>query len=150
MATVRFYNCKICGRSPIRMSLFDTLHQHARQGPPVCSRCAKPSTLQLKFAFGLDAADSDTTVRDCFVPQKLETWKNTDGHSVTFYPLLVVVHRHARRLAFGLSYWHVIDDGVKRTRKYGQWAPFMDEHLFRDLITQAQEKGHLMRVRPAI
>lgn len=28
-------------------------------------------------------------------------------------------------------------------RKYGQWAPFMDDFLFQNLVAKARQKGYL-------
>lgn len=108
-----------------------------------CSKCDAPATLRLKFDFGLNAPDSECTVLDCFVPRRPESWKATDEANVTFYPFLVIVQRHGRNLAVWLPYWHVVERGGRVTqKKYGQWAPFMDFHLFKDLLDQAQAKGY--------
>jgi len=152
MATDRFLVCASCGAHPARGKLFDDLLAHARQQAVVCSKCGAPATLRLKFPFGLNAADSECTVRDCFLPRRLEGWKDKDSANVTFYPFLVVVHRHGRELAAWLPYWHVVERGRKPLTKYGQWAPFMDFHLFADLLSQAQAKGYFTEghVRPHV
>ena len=142
MATRRFLVCAQCGPSPGRGKLFDVLLARAREQPLLCSKCGALATLRLKFAFGLNGADSECTVRDCFVPRVLESWKERDGRDVTFYPFLVIVQRHGRELAAWLPYWHVVDRAHRPVTKYGQWAPFMDFHLFADLLSQARAKGH--------
>jgi hypothetical protein len=132
--------------------LFDVLLVRAGEQPLLCSKCGALATLRLKFSFGLSAADSECTVRDCFVPRKLESWEQRDGGNVTFYPFLVIVHRHGRELATWLPYWHVVERGRRRVTKYGQWAPIMDCHLFADLLSQAQAKGYVAdgHIRPRV
>lgn len=142
MATNRYLDCGKCGPTLITISLFEALLDHARHGPPTCPRCHQAAGLRLKFAFGLNAPDSDCTVQECFVPTEPQSWKDAGGNTVTFYPFLVLVHRHGRKIAAWLPYWHLVEYGRKTKMKYGQWAPFMDEHLFIDLITQAREKGY--------
>ena len=73
---------------------------------------------------------------------------DVDGNTITFYPFLVVVERHGRGNAIWLPYWHVVEDGIRRKKKFGQWAPFMDEKLFVDLIVQARENGCIMPAWP--
>jgi hypothetical protein len=62
---------------------------------------------------------------------------------VTFYPFLVVTERKGRDQAVWLPYWHVVGDGEENRKKYGQWAPFMDMKLFRDLLAQPRDEGYL-------
>jgi hypothetical protein len=142
MGTERFYTCDKCGPTRVSERLFQVLCDHARKGGPPCPRCNGPAALQLGFSFGLNAGDRESTVRDCFLPQELEKWKDTSGDTVTFYPFLVIVDRHQRELAVWLPYWHTVEDGHGTKLKYGQWAPFMDEHLFLDLVSQARKKGY--------
>jgi len=49
-----------------------------------------------------------------------------------------VVLRRGRTRAYWLPYWHV-EAGKE---KYGQWAPFMNERSFKDLLLQARQKGY--------
>jgi hypothetical protein len=142
MATGRFLICDQCGPSLAGGTLFDVLLARAHGRPQHCAHCGSPTGLQLKFDFGLNAADSECTVRDCFVPRQLESWNETDESKVTFYPFLVIVQRHGRELAAWLPYWHVVERGKKPAKKYGQWAPFMDLHLFADLLDQARARGY--------
>ena len=142
MATDRVFVCPQCGPFPTRGKLFDVLLARAREEPLRCAKCSGLATLRLKFPFGLNAADSECTVQDCFIPRQLESWKERDGSNVTFYPFLVIVQRRGRELATWLPYWHVVERGPRPMTKYGQWAPFMDFHLFADLLSQARAKGH--------
>jgi hypothetical protein len=124
------------------MLLLDLLLAQAQGDPHRCPRCGAEAKLRLKFEFGLGARDSECTVLASFIPQKLESWSQPDGTAITFYPFLVILQRHGRKLAAWLPYWHVIDGDGKRTRKYGQWAPFMDFELFADLLNQARQSGY--------
>src|SRR5882672_8735503 len=142
MATGRVLACSRCGPSPAPGTLFQTLLACAQGQPQRCPRCGATPELRLKFELGLDADDSECTVRDCFVPKRLESWAQADGSRVTFYPFLIIVQRHGRDLAAWLPYWHVVERAHRSTPKYGQWAPFMDFHLFADLLNQAQAKGY--------
>jgi hypothetical protein len=62
---------------------------------------------------------------------------------VTFYPFLVVTRQIGGGACVWLPYWHVVAGGSTSQRKYGQWAPFMDEDLFTDLMRQARHSGRL-------
>jgi hypothetical protein len=65
------------------------------------------------------------------------------GRRVTFWPFLVFTQRDGRERAVWLPYWHTIEDGGTRISRYGQWAPFMDGHLFTNLLDQARAAGYL-------
>ena len=152
MATERYVECRKCGPVPVKASLFDTLLEHSRNGSVACPPCSTQTALRLRFAFGLGAGHPDCTVLKCFVPRRPEKWKDLGGHAVTFYPFLVILKRHPRKRAVWLPYWHIVGGKRRRITKYGQWAPFMDEHLFADLLRQARENGYLVRrsaVRPS-
>jgi hypothetical protein len=97
----------------------------------------------LEFEFGLGAPDKRAAVVGSFLPKVPEAWRDRNGASVTFYPFLVVVERYGRERATWLPYWHVIEHEGRRQTKYGQWAPFMDRHLFEDLVAQAVRAGML-------
>jgi hypothetical protein len=88
--------------------------------------------------------DRNAKVLVSFYPDhdQLESW-NFRGRTVTFYPFLVITERENRDQAAWLPYWHVIQDGEKKSRKYGQWAPFMDMKLLEDLLTQARNADFL-------
>jgi hypothetical protein len=111
----------------------------------VCGSCGEKTTLQLKFAFGLDATDAEAEVRAVFRPRRLESWRNKKREKVTFVPFLVILRRGNRKDAAWLPYWHLVEKGKRRATKYGQWAPFMDAHLFEDLLSQARKAGYLRK-----
>jgi hypothetical protein len=96
--------------------------------------------LHLSFDFALGVQDKNAEVLASFYPHQPEDWR---GGTVTFYPFLIVTKREGRDKAVWLPYWHVTQDGEKKTIKYGQWAPFMDMELFEDLLSQARSAGYL-------
>ena len=142
MASKRDWVCIRCGHSESAPALFDSLLSIAQGNSRRCDRCAGDAELRIDFPFGLDAPDSQCTVCDSFLPEKLESWPDASGKTVTFFPFLVIAERHGRDLAAWLPYWHVVTDGDREVKKYGQWAPFMDFHLFDSLISQARAKGY--------
>ena len=142
MATKRFLRCNQCGLLTAPGTLFQVLLARAHAQPHDCPNCGSAAELQLTFAFGLNASHSECTVRECFVPRRLESWAGKDGSQVTFYPFLVILDRHERERAAWLPYWHLIVRGRNSVQKYGQWAPFMDFRLFADLLNQAEAKGY--------
>ena len=98
----------------------------------------------LSFDFALDVPDKNAEVLASFLPDLLkDPWPDSHRRTVTFYPFLVVAKREGRDQAAWLPYWHVIQDGERKSRKYGQWAPFMDMKLFEGLLTQARNAGFL-------
>jgi len=141
MATIRQYICKNCPPKNAGR-LFDALKKKAKGKILECQKCGMPyDSLRLKFDFALGATNSECTVLDCFLPKDIAKWK--DGKkTVEFYPFLVIVKRHGKENATWLPYWHIIKDKEKKTIKYGQWAPFMDSHLFNSLLEQAKKKGY--------
>jgi len=146
VATRRLLVCERCGPLPATGTLFDDLRARASGDAGQCPKChAHHVELRLGFGFGLNTPDPESTVRDCFIPRQLESWRDEDGSKVTFYPFLVIVQRHGREQAAWLPYWHTIEKhGRKPAQKYGQWAPFMDLDLFEDLLAQARAKGYLL------
>ena len=146
MATKRYYFCQECGSAEVSDGLFDLLLAMTQNDRQSCPQCFGPCELRLKFAFGLNAQNAECTFLHSFLPAKLESWKDRKGHPVIFYPFLVMVKRHGRATAAWLPYWHVVQDGPKKIKKYGQWAPFMNFHLFADLIAQARSKGYLKKL----
>ena len=145
MATKRFWKCPGCRNETKANGLFDALLGVAKGKRHQCSCCETPCDLDLKFDFGLGAKDSHCTVLGCFLPESLQKWPDDNtGQRVTFYPFLVVLHRHPHRKAIWLPYWHLVGDGEAVTKKYGQWAPFMDLTLFNSLVAQARDAGHVL------
>jgi hypothetical protein len=107
-----------------------------------CDNCAAETSFHLRFDFGLGAADNQSTIAGVFHPREPETWVDRDGSKVTFYPFLVVLNRKNRERAIWLPYWHVVErKSARPLEKYGQWAPFMDAHLFDDMLAQARAAG---------
>jgi hypothetical protein len=97
-----------------------------------CPICGRAMELLLYFDFGLDIGRTKCRVLDVFLPKRRIGWND-----VVFYPFLVVLRR-GRTRAYWLPYWHV-EAGKE---KYGQWAPFMNERSFKDLLLQARQKGY--------
>lgn len=146
MATTRQYVCDKCAPRPAG-SLFAALLNIAKGGAKRCRTCKGPLKLRLKFPFGLDAKDSDCVVTHAFVPRTIERWKDSKGRRVKFYPFLVILNRHGRKKAVWMPYWHLVGVGKSTQKKYGQWAPFMDEALFNDLLNQAVSAAQLRSSR---
>jgi hypothetical protein len=137
MATGRYYGCK-CGQRRCVSPLFDALRSF--QETQTCKACGRAKELHLVFPFGLGLGKTRCRILDVFLPRRLETWRDRrDGKKVTFFPFLVILKREHRKQACWLPYWHL----KKGRKKYGQWAPFMDEPLFRDLLAQAHRAGYL-------
>lgn len=146
MATKRNWHCEK-GCDPIKAaSLFDALLSIAEGTKLDCPRHpGNLRNLKLEFPLGLGATDSSCTAARAFLPKELERWTDQrNGSEVCFYPFLVVLKRHAREHAAWLPYWHIVTYKNGRVKKkYGQWAPFMDEHLLYDLLKQARDQGFL-------
>lgn len=141
MATTRRWRCAKCNSAEPVGRLFDALLAISESRPPKCDSCHTPHELRMEFELGLDASHPRCVVLDAFVPTHLGTWPDGAGNKVTFYPFLVVVRRLGRGMAVWLPYWHLVE-GSHRIMKYGQWAPFMDLHLFEALLLQARDKGY--------
>jgi hypothetical protein len=149
MATKRNWHCPN-GCAPIKAaSLFDALLSIAKREQLACPQHPGDlRNLKLEFPLGLGASDSSCTVDRAFTPRKLESWTNRDGSSVYFYPFLVILQRHGREHAAWLPYWHIVTlKNGRIKKKYGQWAPFMDEHLLYDLLEQARGHGFFVSVK---
>ena len=140
MATIRQFICDTC-KPANAGNLFEALRKIATTRSLPCPRCGNPLRLRLKFNFGLNAKHSDCTVLAAFTPQRREKWKDENGNPVEYYPFLVFLKRHGRETAVWLPYWHLVTTKKRVIRKYGQWAPFMDMHLFRNIMRQARQRG---------
>lgn len=136
------FRCPACGEETRWRILFNALRAVAEQNVPAC-RCGASTALHLPFEFALDVPDKNAEVLASFLPHQLEYWQDSRGRTVTFDPFLVITKREGHDQAVWLPNWHVIRDGEKERRKYGQWAPFMDMKLFEDLLTQARSTGFL-------
>jgi hypothetical protein len=114
-------------------NFFDALKNVHADSMPRCKECGGSMSLRLQFPFRLGIGRTKCTVLDVFLPTKRPKW-----NAVVFHPFLVVLKR-GRTTAYWLPYWHV--DGGKK--KYGQWAPFIDEPVFKEILAQARQKGYL-------
>jgi hypothetical protein len=148
VATARSIRCLKCGSAPAKGTLFRALLNIA-DNPTMqkCGRCGSEVSLCLGFQFGLDAADKESVIERASRPRDPERWSAKDGSTVWFYPFLVILNRTNRERAIWLPYWHLVEvpNRKRPTEKYGQWAPFMDSHLFDDLLRQARDAG-LVRI----
>lgn len=140
MATIRQFICATC-KPANAGNLFEALKKVATDRALPCPRCGKHLRLRLKFNFGLNATDSDCTVIAALLPRRREKWRDENSNPVEYYPFFVFLKRHGRETAFWFPYWHLVTTKRRTIRKYGQWAPFMDYHLFRDLLRQARQRG---------
>jgi hypothetical protein len=138
MATGKYYLCKNCQRRTFPPRLFDALLDFSRSTPK-CGACGAERELHVVLPFGLGAGSPDCRVLSAFLPREPVSWEH-QRKKVTFYPFLVVVQRAGDKgQSFWLPYWHVHGE----RRKYGQYAPFMDDPQFANLVKQAQQKGYL-------
>jgi hypothetical protein len=137
------FRCPECGEETRKSRLFDAVKAVAQHNKPACRRCGASTDLHLSFDFALDVPHKNAEVLASFYPHQLERWCDSGGRKVTFYPFLIVTKREERDQAVWLPYWHVVRNGEKVNRKYGQWAPFMDMKLFEDLLSKARDAGYL-------
>ncbi len=146
MATKRIYKCGACGGDGSKAgALFEALCNVARGMSPSCNACNGPTNLHFEHSFGLGVGATKSEVKAIYLPKKLESWNDSDGSKVIFYPFLVVLCREGRKDAFWMPYWHKVEKPNGKTiNKYGQWAPFMDAHLFESLVSQAQADGYVI------
>lgn len=142
LSTDRYHTCPRCGERIWAESLFDSLRAVAKGDLPSCSACHEACTLHLSFAFGLDATGSDCSVIDAFLPDEPISWADKAWREVTFYPFLVITDGNNGKGAW-LPYWHIVREDGRETKKYGQWAPFMDLSTFDELIGKARAKGYI-------
>ncbi len=130
--TWRDYVCNKCHHKVRSGNLFNAL-KNFHTGTPKCQECEGATQLLLQFDFGKGVGRTQCTVLDVFLPARSTKW-----NGVVFYPFQVVLKR-GRTTAYWLPYWHV--EGGKKY--YGQWAPFIHERMFKDLLSQAQKMGYL-------
>jgi hypothetical protein len=140
VTTHHTFRCLECEEEPRKSTLFGAVKAVADHSEPACHRCGASTSLHLSFDFALGVQDKNAEVLANFYPHQPEDWQ---GGTVTFYLFLIVTKREGRDKAVWLPYWHVTQDGEKKTIKYGQWAPFMDMELFEDLLSQARSAGYL-------
>lgn len=139
MATDKYYFCTKCQQRTSTPKLLDTLLDFSRsESAPKCNACSQEQEFHVVLPFGLSAGTTDCKVLSVFLPRELVSWEHKK-EKVTFYPFLVVLQRVGKDgYSAWLPYWHL--HGNKR--KYGQYAPFMDDPQFIDLVKQAQQKGY--------
>jgi hypothetical protein len=122
--------------------MLDALTSVSRGQPPLCPECKDPLRLHLSFDFSFGADGRDVVVVASYLPRNSRPW-DTESEHVTFLPFLIVTETAQGKRAMWLPYWHeVVKDG-KKSMKYGQWAPYMDDDLFLDLLAQARADGFL-------
>lgn len=145
MTTRHKFRCPECQEETRKKStLFDAVKAVADNSKPECSRCGASTDLHLSFDFALGVQDKNAKVLASFYPHPPEDWCLVSGRrTVTFYPFLIITKREGRDQAVWLPYWHVVREGEKVSRKYGQWAPFIDMKLFEDLLSKARNDGFL-------
>jgi hypothetical protein len=141
MATERYFTCK-CSAPDYCGELFEALHNLAKLPESICPRCGEAKQLHLIFQFGLGAGSPDCKVLAVFSPEEGVSWQTDEGETVTFYPFLVVLESDERQKIW-LPYWHTVEKAGHVQKKYGQWAPFLDDDAFRSLYAQAQRRGYL-------
>jgi hypothetical protein len=142
VTTHHTFRCPACEEETRKSKLFGAVKAVADHSEPACRRCGASTTLHLSFDFALGVQDKNAEVLASFYPHQPEEWP-CDGRTVTFYPFLVVTEQEGRDQAVWLPYWHVVQTGEKENLKYGQWAPFMDMELFKDLLSQARNADYL-------
>ena len=143
MATHKKYVCSNskCKKKSKPSRLLDALLEFSK-APPKCADCGTQTDLKLQFELGLGLGETECTVLDVFTPKHPEKWEY-NGDTVRFYPFLVVLRENDGTPRVWLPYWHVVETKEgKKKKKYGQWAPFMRERYFKELLSQAREKGH--------
>lgn len=144
MATERYYRCEPCCKEHRTYEqLFVTLSNFStcQQGPG-CGVCGREQELHVVMNFGLGAGPQRFRVLRAFLPEQPESWQHPEDQTpVTFYPFLVILRPLGQRgRSFWLPYWH--RHGA--TMKYGQWAPFVDDPQFSDLVGKARENGYCL------
>jgi hypothetical protein len=145
MATERYYCCSNCkAKTLIDKWLYDALLDNTKGVFHACDVCSNPCTIELNFNFGLGAGPLACKVLASFLPEKIRKWLDEDGKRVEFYPFMVVVEEiEEGNYLIWLAYWHIKyhDWGIER--KYGQWAPLIDEELYSSLLNKAKAAGYL-------
>jgi hypothetical protein len=144
MATSRWYQCPTCKKREWAGSLFHALRKLRDGSTPVLACHQAVPRLQLEFDFALGATGNCVDAIAAFLPTQSCSWPDEHNRTVTFYPFLVVMQNQEQRRSYWLPYFHVIDvGGGKSVIRYGQWAPFLGDDLFIDLLSQAKRAGYL-------
>jgi hypothetical protein len=136
--TQKYYFCPQCHERADFPRLFDALRDFSNT-TPLC-KCGAANELHVVLDFGLEARPAHCKVLHAFLPRPLVDWPKGDGTNVTFYPFLVILQRIGdEKHSTWLPYWHIEEKAGMIRRKYGQWAPFMDDPQFEDLVAQARK-----------
>ena len=141
MATERYYSCK-CEELTYPANLFDALLDFSKAAPS-CKKCGRKE-LHVVFHFGLEGGNPDCKVLAVYIPRRLGSWRRKDHAKVTFVPFLVILKNDDGAKTCWLPYWHVVERKGKRERKYGQWAPYVNQTEFVSLLEKARKAGHLL------
>lgn len=147
MATKRFYRCVTCNSAEGVGSLFQALQSVVENTISRCKKCDGRREVVLEFSHGLGIGQRECRVLSAYLPSQNISW-GSSSREVSFFPFLVVLDVPKDNFhAVWLPYWHVIKDvsGVKH--RYGQWAPFIGEEYFEDLLRQANRDGYLQSFR---
>jgi hypothetical protein len=147
MATERHYVCPQCSTKVWVDTLFDALLAASNKATQKCSTCNKDMEFHMVFNFGLGAGPFPCKVLASFLPDQIGKWPYGKGKTIEFYPFLVITESTEEGYtSTWLPYWHIIKSGKKiLERKYGQWAPFVDNESFNSLILKAQKEGYLKK-----
>jgi len=89
MATDSYWVCSGCKSRTKAKGLFGALKSVAEQSLAPC-QCGQSLSLELIFAFALGASHNIFMVSAAYLPRKIETWDDTEGNKVSFYPFMVV------------------------------------------------------------
>ena len=144
MATQRYYICPHCKNKQWPATLFDALRDCATGNIPKCMNCDIESDLHLTFSFGLDVGDHPAKVVAAFFPDNISSWEDAQGAFIEFYPFLVVVQSlEEGHKSIWLPYWHIRSHENRVEKKYGQWAPFIHEGSFLEMLDKARNAGLL-------
>src|ERR1041385_1949936 len=98
MATKKEWKCTD-GCASRANNLFSALHSLAEGKEDLCQKHGKPFRLSLEFPFALNAKHNISTVKACFTPTQPESWHDTAGNLVRFFPFLLLLDRHGRKEA---------------------------------------------------
>jgi hypothetical protein len=145
MASEMYYKCSEGHKTGLAKRMFHALRDFSESKPVSnCPVCGSPGGLYRLFDFGLGAGQTECKVLHAFLPREPVSWE-TNGEWVDFYPFLVPMeHTDGKGKAFWLPYWHTLEGAATTKIKYGQWAPFMDEPIFKSPLAQARESGHFI------
>jgi len=144
MSTSRHSVCKHCGKKVLKDRLFDTLYSFTKGRGFHCLECNTSCQLLLEFPFGLNAGSYEYQVIGCYLPDKIQQWKDSKGDTVEFFPFLVILEdTQNKKKAIWQPYWHGHHQSQNMNPKYGQWATCMDIEIYKQLLEKAKDEGYL-------